>query len=69
MLLELLKTKLEQLSNTSSKIFYSQIFFQVKWIAVQGTFLKKKKSIAFGKTELANATYGLHILSTTIFQE
>ena len=29
---------------------------------------EKKKLIAFGKTELTNATHGLHILLNTIFQ-
>ena len=56
-----MKTNLQQLSNTSSKIFDSQISFT--------PFLKIKQLIALGKTEFTNATHGLYILMTTIFQE
>ena len=50
-------------------MFHPQIFFQLKWITLSGKFLKIKSLIAFGKVELANATYGLYILLTTILQE
>ena len=64
-----MKTNLQQLSNTSSKIFDSQISFTPKWISLLEKFLKIKQLIALGKTEFTNATHGLYTLMTTIFQE
>ena len=52
----------------SSKSFHSKISYPLKYITLPRKFLKKKKLIAFGKTELTNATHGLHILLNTIFQ-
>ena len=39
---ELLKTKLQQFGTTSSKIFYFQIFFQLKLTLIPGKLLKIK---------------------------
>ena len=52
----------------SSKSFHSKISYPLKYITLPRKFLTKKKLIAFGKTELTNATHGLHILLNIIFQ-
>ena len=66
-LCELLKTKLKQLRNTSSKTFHSQLFFQLKYITFHGRFLKITQLIASGKTELINAYHDLYTLLTIYY--
>ena len=46
-----MKTKLQQLSNTSFKIFHCQIFFQLKSITVLWKFLKLNENKVVNKEE------------------
>ena len=64
-----MKTKLQESSNTSYKIFYSHMFFQLRQTTLLGKCSKIKWLIAFGKTGHINGTHDLYTLLTTIFQE
>ena len=53
--------ELQQWSNTTSKILYSQILFQLKRITLSTKNFENKLATSIGKTELTNASYGVYI--------